>query len=67
MRRLIGAVGDYGSSAGDFSLKVLDDEAVEEAEYVVLFVEIVIHYTSWLAVRDGQGKDTWCVDLAYRY
>lgn len=48
--RLVRAVGDYGSSAGDFSFKVLDDEAVEEAEYVVLFVEIVVHYTSWLAV-----------------
>lgn len=23
--RLVGAVGDHGSSAGDFSLKVLDD------------------------------------------
>ena len=42
--RLVGAVGDYGSSAGEFSFKVLDDEAVEEAEYVVLFVEIVVHY-----------------------
>jgi hypothetical protein len=30
--RLVGAVGDYWRSAGDFGFKVFDDEAVEEAE-----------------------------------
>lgn len=43
--RLIGAIGDDGSSGGHFSFKIFDDQAIEEAEYVIFFVEIVVHYS----------------------
>lgn len=48
---LVSAIGDYRGGGDDFSLKVFYDEAVKEAEDVVFFVEVVIHYSSWLAMQ----------------